>query len=130
MKIKQRLRPVVLFDLLVNNADRKGSHVLIEKDTNKLWVIDHGLCFHEEDKLRTVLWDFAGEPIPGDLLGCLATFSPLLAADSELRTSLRPYLSAREITALAGRAKIAAQHEEVSRARPETGALILIPRCE
>ena len=102
---KLRLPPVVLFDLLVNNADRKGSHVLIEKDTNKLWVIDHGLCFHEEDKLRTVLWDFAGEPIPGDLLSCLASLPPRLAAGSELREALRPFLSAREISALARRAK-------------------------
>ena len=102
---KARLRPVVLFDLLANNADRKGSHVLIEKDTNKLWVIDHGLCFHHEEKLRTVLWDFAGEPIPGELLRCLSGFPPLLAATSEFRASLRPYLSAREISALAARAK-------------------------
>ena len=102
---KERLRPVVLFDLIANNADRKGSHVLVEKDTNKLWVIDHGLCFHQEDKLRTVLWDFAGEPIPGDLRGCLEAFSTLLGVNSEFRTSLRPFLSAREISALAGRTK-------------------------
>jgi hypothetical protein len=102
---KQRLRPVVLFDILANNADRKGSHILIEKETNKLWVIDHGLCFHHEEKLRTVLWDFAGEPIPGDLLGCLGTFPGLLATNSEFRLALKPYLSAREISALAGRAK-------------------------
>jgi hypothetical protein len=102
---KARLRPVVLFDLLANNADRKGSHVLIEKGTNKLWVIDHGLCFHHEEKLRTVLWDFAGEPIPGDLLRCLATFPALLSSSSDFRSSLRLFLSAREITALTSRAK-------------------------
>ncbi len=102
---KQRLRPVAIFDLLANNADRKGSHILIEKGTNKLWVIDHGLCFHHEEKLRTVLWDFAGEPIPPDLLGCLNTFPGLLAANSELRQALKPYLSSREISALGSRAK-------------------------
>ncbi|HTP00270.1 MAG TPA: SCO1664 family protein [Anaerolineales bacterium] len=102
---KQRLRPVVLFDILANNADRKGSHILIEKGTNKVWAIDHGLCFHYEEKLRTVLWDFAGEPIPGDLLGCLNSFPGLLATNSEFRVSLKPYLSAREISALASRAK-------------------------
>ena len=102
---KARLRPVALFDLLANNADRKGSHILIEKGTNKLWVIDHGLCFHHEEKLRTVLWDFAGEPIPADLLGCLGAFSASMAAGSELRASLRPYLSAREINALASRTR-------------------------
>jgi hypothetical protein len=102
---KQRLRPVVLFDLLANNADRKGSHILVERGTDKLWVIDHGLCFHHEEKLRTVLWDFAGEPIPADLLACLAHLPSLLSANSEFRTSLRAYLSSREITALASRAR-------------------------
>ncbi len=99
---KERLRPVAFFDLLVNNADRKGSHVLIEKDTDKLWVIDHGICFHEEDKLRTVIWDFAGKPIPGELCGKLHT---LLSGNSSLLTDLRPYLSPQEITALTRRAK-------------------------
>ena len=95
---KARLRPVVLFDLLVNNADRKGSHVLMEKNTNKLWAIDHGICFHAEDKLRTVLWDFAGEPIPGDLLS-------VLSQTHALRDPLEPYLSPREISALNARAQ-------------------------
>ncbi len=102
---KARLRPVALFDLLANNADRKGSHILVEKGTNKLWVIDHGLCFHQEEKLRTVLWDFAGEPIPGDLLRCLAPLPALLSASSDFRSSLRAYLAPREISALAARAR-------------------------
>ncbi|MGE5074097.1 MAG: SCO1664 family protein [Anaerolineae bacterium] len=102
---KQRLRPVVLFDLLVNNADRKGSHILVERETKKLWVIDHGLCFHHEEKLRTVLWDFAGESIPADLLVCLSPLPALLSPNSEFRASLRPYLSPREINALASRGR-------------------------
>ena len=102
---KARLRPVVLFDLLVNNADRKGSHVLIEKGTGKLWAIDHGLCFHAEDKLRTVLWDFSGEPIPNGLLDCIATLPDQLASGASLRRALRPYLEPGEIAALAARAK-------------------------
>ena len=69
---KARLPAVALFDVLVNNADRKGSHVLIETGTRKLWAIDHGLCFHEEDKLRTVIWDAAGHAIPANLLASLA----------------------------------------------------------
>ena len=64
---KQRLRPAALFDLLVNNADRKGSHVLLDKDEH-VWLIDHGICFHVDDKLRTVIWDFAGETFPGELV--------------------------------------------------------------
>lgn len=98
---KTRLRPVMLFDLLCNNADRKGSHVLIEEGTRKLWLIDHGLCFHEDDKLRTVIWDFAGEPIPDDLLKPLAH----LPAAQDLLADLQPYLSPSEINALAARAE-------------------------
>jgi uncharacterized repeat protein (TIGR03843 family) len=98
---KERLRPVMLFDLLCNNADRKGSHVIIEKETNKLWLIDHGLCFHEQDKLRTVIWDYAGEAIPADLLQALA----LLPSNQNLLADLQPYLKPWEISALVARAK-------------------------
>ena len=95
---KALLRPVVLFDLLINNADRKGSHVIFEDGTHKLWLIDHGLCFHEEDKLRTVLWDFAGRPIPDDLLS-------RLSSTKSWRGVLEPYLSPREIRAVLARAE-------------------------
>jgi len=97
----ERLRPVVLFDLLVNNADRKGSHILVQKRTRKLYLIDHGLCFHVEDKLRTVIWNFAGEPIPVDLLVALATFR----ANRQFSTSLALYLSPEEVVALDQRAE-------------------------
>ncbi len=95
---KARLKPVVLFDLLVNNADRKGSHVFFETDTNKLWAIDHGICFHEEDKLRTVIWDFAGQRISDELLS-------LLSRTRDLRGLLEPYLNSDEISALQTRAE-------------------------
>jgi uncharacterized repeat protein (TIGR03843 family) len=95
---KQLIRPVVLFDLLVNNADRKGSHVIFDRHTHKLWTIDHGICFHEETKLRTVLWDFAGQPIPGEYLS-------LLSRTPDLPPLLEPYLSPEEISALLARAK-------------------------
>ena len=81
---KARLGPVVLFDLLVNNADRKGSHVLIENGSRRLWAIDHGLCFHEEEKLRTVLWDSAGQEIPPDLRATLERAAVYRGFDSEL----------------------------------------------
>jgi hypothetical protein len=64
---KQLLRRATVFDLLINNADRKGGHILLGPDGH-VWLIDHGVCFHEEPKLRTVIWDFAGEPIPDPLL--------------------------------------------------------------
>lgn len=98
---KARLRPAALFDLLCNNADRKGGHVLIESGTGKLWLIDHGICFHEHDKLRTVIWDFAGEPIPDELL---ARLTPL-TADLKLVAALERYLSPGEVTALRSRAE-------------------------
>ncbi|MDE3082200.1 MAG: phosphatidylinositol kinase [Acidobacteriota bacterium] len=49
------------FDVVANNADRKAGHILL--DAQRLWAIDNGLCFHGDDKLRTVIWDFAGEPL-------------------------------------------------------------------
>jgi uncharacterized repeat protein (TIGR03843 family) len=101
---RQRLRPVVLFDLLINNADRKGSHVLLDPDKH-LWLIDHGLCFHEDDKLRTVIWDFTGEPIPAELLADLRKFQQMLTDSSEDHAGLEQHLSPVEIAALAGRAE-------------------------
>ena len=101
---KARLPAVALFDVLVNNADRKGSHVLIETGTRKLWVIDHGLCFHEEEKLRTVIWDAAGRAIPASLLAGLEAVPSMLEAGAPLRLDLRPYLSAAEIQAMIARA--------------------------
>jgi hypothetical protein len=59
---------VALFDVIANNADRKSGHCLFDKD-DKVWVIDHGLTFHVENKLRTVIWDFSGQPLPDDLCG-------------------------------------------------------------
>jgi len=95
---KQLLKPVVLFDLLCNNADRKGSHVFFEDKTHKLYAIDHGICFHEDDKLRTVLWDFGGQKIPENLLSRLSLSRNLL-------TDLERYLSPREIGALCARSE-------------------------
>jgi uncharacterized repeat protein (TIGR03843 family) len=101
---RQRLRPVVLFDLLINNADRKGSHLLFDNN-HHLWLIDHGICFHAEDKLRTVIWDFASEPIPDRLLDDLHKFCQALAPDTSLYKDLQELLSLKEIKALAKRAE-------------------------
>jgi uncharacterized repeat protein (TIGR03843 family) len=65
-----QLRRIAAFDLLANNGDRKGGHILIDGD-GRIWGIDHGLSFHVDGKLRTVMWDFAGEELPGEVLtGC------------------------------------------------------------
>jgi hypothetical protein len=94
-----RLRPVVAFDLIINNADRKGGHIL-KDPKGHLWLIDHGLCFHELNKLRTVLWDFAGEAIPPGLVADIERFSDALESDEELSSNLITLLSEKEITAM------------------------------
>jgi uncharacterized repeat protein (TIGR03843 family) len=105
---RQRLRPVVLFDMLINNADRKGSHILRGGD-NHLWLIDHGVCFHVEDKLRTVIWDFVGEPVPESLCSDLWSFReklmPSNGKPSALTEKLLMYINHREIKALSKRAE-------------------------
>jgi uncharacterized repeat protein (TIGR03843 family) len=100
---RQGLRPVVLFDLLVNNADRKGSHIIFDSD-HHLWLIDHGICFHVEPKLRTVIWDFAGEKLPAHLAADLTAFQGKLEQDAALVSALQPLLEAEEIAALSTRA--------------------------
>jgi hypothetical protein len=101
---RQRLRPMVLFDVLINNADRKGGHILLDAD-NHVWLIDHGICFHQDDKLRTVVWDFAGEPIPPELITDLINFQQSFHPASELITALQKYISPGEITAMELRAR-------------------------
>jgi uncharacterized repeat protein (TIGR03843 family) len=61
-----QLKRMAAFDIVANNTDRKGGHVLADADGH-LWGIDNGLCFNEDPKLRTVIWDFAGEALPADL---------------------------------------------------------------
>ena len=87
---------LVLFDHLVNNADRKISHCLRDP-VGKVWGIDHGLTFNREPKLRTVLWQFVGEPISPSLLGELRA---LPERTTELCDALQDVLSRGEIDAL------------------------------
>ncbi len=101
---KQRLQPVVLFDLLVNNADRKGGHILLDAK-ERILLIDHGLCFHEEEKLRTVLWDFIGEPIPDPLLQDVQTLLQRLEREDELADAYTALISPVELDALLQRAR-------------------------
>jgi hypothetical protein len=101
---KQRLRPVVVFDIIINNADRKGSHILRDKDDH-LWLIDHGICFNTEDKLRTVIWDFCGEPIPESILGNLGRLVETFSQPGEQVKELGKLLQAAEIEALLSRTR-------------------------
>ncbi len=64
---RDEMMRVCAFDVLINNADRKASHCLLGDD-GRIWCIDHGVTFHDQYKLRTVIWDFAGEPVPEVIL--------------------------------------------------------------
>ncbi|WP_144790514.1 SCO1664 family protein [Kocuria palustris] len=76
------LRRMAVFDVIANNTDRKAGHVLRGTDGH-LWGIDQGLCFSAPDKLRTVIWEFAGEPVPDPLLADLAPLLERLPAELE-----------------------------------------------
>ena len=97
------LRRMAVFDVVVNNADRKGGHVLAMPDRHRHGV-DHGVCFHVEDKLRTVLWGWAQEPLAGDDLPALESLmDALVAEDSALRTRLADLLAEDEVDAVVER---------------------------
>ena len=74
------LARIALFDYITNNTDRKSGHVLRGED-GRVWGIDHGLCFSASFKLRTVIWDFAGEPIPDALLKDIAPLAEATPPD-------------------------------------------------
>lgn len=101
---KERLRPVALFDCLVNNADRKGSHILLARD-GRVFCIDHGVCFHPEDKLRTVIWDFSGQSIPSELLQDVEQLVARLQFTPELLSELVKFLRKGEIKAMISRGR-------------------------
>ncbi len=99
-----RLKNVVAFDWIINNADRKGSHILVD-DQNHFWLIDHGVCFHTDYKLRTVIWDFSDEKIPTEIMDDLKKFSSELERGEDLNTSLQNHLSSQEVSALLKRTR-------------------------
>ena len=97
------LRRMAVLDVVVNNADRKGGHVLAMGDGHRHGV-DHGVCFHVEDKLRTVLWGWAEERLTGEDRAALERLLEALSSTgSELRSSLDGLLSAAETAALTAR---------------------------
>jgi uncharacterized repeat protein (TIGR03843 family) len=101
---RQRLRPVVMFDLIINNADRKGGHILRDAQDH-LWLIDHGLCFHSEEKLRTVVWDFSEEDIPAELLESISQLVDQLKEGMPLQMELLRYLRPGEVASMLARAR-------------------------
>lgn len=99
--------PVAAFDVVVNNADRKSGHCLWAED-GTIWVVDHGVCFSEEPKLRTVIWEFAGRRVPKRFLDDVRRVVADLRAGT-LRREMLGLLSKREVDATARRAEALAR---------------------
>lgn len=95
----ETIRRLCAFDCLINNADRKSGHALKGAD-GRLWAIDHGICFHYEPKLRTVLWDYVNEPLPAGILAALCQFREGLNANSGTGRLLEELLEKNEQRAL------------------------------
>jgi hypothetical protein len=93
--------PVAAFDVLANNADRKGGHCLLGPD-GRIWLVDHGVCFAVEPKLRTVIWDFAGTAVPAPLLADVERVAGSLRG-GPLRRELLALLAPEEVDAVAAR---------------------------
>jgi hypothetical protein len=89
---------IALFDVITNNADRKSGHCLFDAK-DEVWVIDHGLTFHVDQKLRTVIWDFSGEELPADLCGDVER-SLIAVEKGDLATTLQELLSPGEVRML------------------------------
>src|SRR5215475_10759932 len=95
-----RLARLAAFDAVINNADRKGGHVLLDDD--HVYGVDHGVCFHVEPKLRTVLWGFIGEPLPDDIAEVLRKLRVDL--DGTLGEAISAHLTLDEVCEIGARA--------------------------
>nr|WP_221220395.1 SCO1664 family protein [Mycolicibacterium sp. BK634] len=97
-----RLRRMAIFDVIVNNADRKGGHILAGVD-NRVYGVDHGVSLHVQDKLRTVLWGWAGKPVDDESLESVAALGEQLSGP--LADELREHITADEVAALRRRVR-------------------------
>lgn len=93
------LRKLALFDCLINNADRKSGHCLKATD-GRMWAIDHGIAFHYEHKLRTVVWDYVGDRFAADDAAALREFRARLDANDDVAAMLDDLLEKAEVRAL------------------------------
>ena len=91
--LHDQLRAMCVFDIVANNTDRKAGHCLLGLD-DKVWGIDHGVCFAADFKLRTVIWEFGGEPLPDHLR---ASIEPLIET---IPLNIATLLSSDEVSAL------------------------------
>ncbi|PJF47791.1 MAG: SCO1664 family protein [Chloroflexi bacterium] len=98
----EQLQRIALFDLITNNADRKSGHCLRDKNGH-VWAIDHGITFNADYKLRTVIWDFAGQPIKPPMLEDLKRLRAQLQPAQPLSKALHKLLDDAEVCAFARR---------------------------
>jgi uncharacterized repeat protein (TIGR03843 family) len=96
------LQAIACFDLVANSTDRKANHLIVSTN-GKLWSIDHGLTFHADTKIRTVIWDFSGEPIPEHLMAALVDLTARLESPQGQLLELLEQLLPEEIVALKDR---------------------------
>nr|WP_234434354.1 SCO1664 family protein [Streptomyces sp. NRRL F-5126] len=100
----ERLRRLAVLDAVINNGDRKGGHLLTAPG-GRLYAIDHGVTFNVDDKLRTLLWGWAGEPLPEEALAALGRLADGLAQGAPLATRLATLITAAETEALRARVR-------------------------
>ncbi|HEX7353710.1 MAG TPA: SCO1664 family protein [Mycobacteriales bacterium] len=103
-----QLRPMAVLDAVINNADRKGVH-LLPTPAGDVYGCDHGLTFHAETKLRTVLWAWRGDPFTAEEAAVVAALECDLEPGGRLRLALAPHLTERELDAAHRRAWVLAQ---------------------
>jgi uncharacterized repeat protein (TIGR03843 family) len=99
---REEMQKIAVFDALINNTDRKGGHILVD-ERGGVWAIDHGVTFHQDPKLRTVIWDFVDEPIPAPLLKQLEKLRADLRSSAAIRGTLEELLARAELRALSAR---------------------------
>ncbi|MFG2498922.1 SCO1664 family protein [Streptomyces sp. NPDC048441] len=97
----ERLRRLSVLDAVINNADRKGGHLLT--DDGRLYGIDHGVTFNAEDKLRTLLWGWAGESLTAEAVGVLEALRDGLVRGAPLALRLGKLITGAEVDALRAR---------------------------
>lgn len=97
-----RLRRLAVLDAVINNADRKGGH-LLPADDGRLYGIDHGVTFNTENKLRTLLWGWAGEPLTGEAVDVLKGLKDALGDGGALAERLAGLITGAELAATRAR---------------------------
>jgi uncharacterized repeat protein (TIGR03843 family) len=102
---RPQLQKFALLDVLINNADRKAGHVLMQEmedaaEPARLWGIDHGICFHVDPKLRTVIWEFGGSPIPAALKDDMTAFRARMDEPEGPAAALGGLLAPQEMAAM------------------------------